>query len=288
MMGVIATAHAELEASLRNWSRPHRTSSIYLAYDRGFLPGASLARTLWFLGHPEQAVACARQAVATAQSMEKPQSLVLILLWAASVFLWTGDHQNAQSHTDLSISYAEALSLGALLEVAQCRKAELAIHLGDANEGVATLRAGLEKIHALRIGILTTEFNISLVQGLGAIGEFAEALTLADAAMQSVETHGDTTYMPELLRVKGGLLLSMPRPRSDDAETCLRRSLELARAQGARAWELRTATDLAALLAARGRNESARALLRPVFEQFTEGRETADPRAAQRLLSALG
>ncbi len=68
--------------------------------------------------------------------------------------------------------------------------------------------------------------------------------------------------------------------------TCAR--LELSRRQGARAWELRTATDLAALLAREGKPERARALLQPVFEAFTEGLDTADLKAAQSLLSSLG
>ena len=61
---------------------------------------------------------------------------------------------------------------------------------------------------------------------------------------------------------------------------------KLARRQGARAWELRTATDLAALWA--DKPERARELLQPVFEQFAEGAETADVKAAQRRLAALG
>jgi predicted ATPase len=93
--------------------------------------------------------------------------------------------------------------------------------------------------------------------------------------------------MPELLRVKGGILLAMPQPSSDDAETCLMQSLELSRRQGARAWELRTATDLAALLAGQGRSERGRALLQPVYEQFAEGFDTADLKAASDLLSTL-
>jgi hypothetical protein len=242
---------------------------------------------LWLQGFPVQAVACARQAIASSQRIEKPQSLVLVLLWAASVFLWTGDLENAELHTDLSMSHAETLSLGALLEVGRCRKAELAIHRGHADEGVATLRAGLEKIQALRIGILRTELVISLVQGLGVTGQFAEGLTLADETIQWVETHGETSYLPELLRVRAGLLLAMPRPRTDEAETCLMRSLELGRAQGARAWELRTAVDLAALLGSRGEAERARTLLRPVLERFAEGLETSDVQKAARLFATL-
>jgi predicted ATPase len=90
-----------------------------------------------------------------------------------------------------------------------------------------------------------------------------------------------------LLRVKGSLLLSKPQPSVDDAEKCFMQSLELSLRQGARAWELRTAVDLAKLLAAQGRPEGAQALLQPVFELFVEGSDTTDLKAAARLLASL-
>ena len=93
--------------------------------------------------------------------------------------------------------------------------------------------------------------------------------------------------MPELLRLKGSILLAAPEPRIEDAEACFTQSLELSRAHGSRAWELRTATDLAALWAGQGRSNEARALLLPVFEQFTEGSDTADLKTAERLLATL-
>jgi hypothetical protein len=57
-----------------------------------------------------------------------------------------------------------------------------------------------------------------------------------------VNENGDYCYLPEALRVKAGLLLSMPTPSVGDAEACFTQSLELSRRQGTRAWELRTAT----------------------------------------------
>jgi predicted ATPase len=66
------------------------------------------------------------------------------------------------------------------------------------------------------------------------------------------------------------------------------RSLELSRRQGARAWELRAAIDLAGLLAGRGRSADGRALLLPIVEQFAEGAATTDLQAAERLLTTLG
>jgi predicted ATPase len=166
-------------------------------------------------------------------------------------------------------------------------KGELAIRQGAAKAGVESLQDCLEKMRAVRYEVLTTEFNISLVQGLAAAGRLAEAFTRIDETIGLVEANGDVTYMPELLRVKGRLFLSMPQPNSREAEMCFRQSLDLSRRQGARAWELRTAVDLATLLSAQGRPERARALLQPVVEQFVEGSDTADLKAAERLLTTL-
>jgi predicted ATPase len=93
--------------------------------------------------------------------------------------------------------------------------------------------------------------------------------------------------LPELLRVKGVVLASMPEPRVDEAEASLIRSLELSRRQGGRAGELRTAIDLARLMATQGRREDARALLQLVYSQFDEGFDTADLRSAANLLATL-
>jgi predicted ATPase len=59
------------------------------------------------------------------------------------------------------------------------------------------------------------------------------------------------------------------------------------RDQGARAWELRAAIDLAGLMADRGAIDEAHELLRPVFEDFAEGLGTTDLRDAERLLAKL-
>jgi predicted ATPase len=142
-------------------------------------------------------------------------------------------------------------------------------------------------LHSTQYELLTTAFNISLAQGLAAIGRFAESLDRIDETIGLVRTNGDLSHMPEVLRVKGSLLAAKPQPSGADAEKHFTQSLELSRRQGARAWELRTATDLAALLAGQGRAERARTLLQPIFEQFVEGSDTADLKAAERVLATL-
>ena len=67
----------------------------------------------------------------------------------------------------------------------------------------------------------------------------------------------------------------------------LRQSIDIARSQRAKAFELRAALGLARLLAARGERKAARATLGPVVEWFTEGLDTADMQAAKKLIGEL-
>lgn len=278
---------AELEASFRYWSRPQPTSEIYLGLDHHILVGIGLARNLWLQGHPAQATERVRQTIKDAERKNHPASLGLALSWAPGIFLWTGDLQSAEEHTDWLLSHAETYSLGPYLAVARGYKGALAIGRGDPREGVDNLRDCLEQLHAMRYEMLNTEFKLSLAQGLLAIGQFGESSTLVNETIRSVEANGDLLHMPEALRVKGRVLLSEPQPRAHDAEICFLQSLDLSRRQGARSWELRTAVDLAALWAAQGQRERAQAALNPIFEEFGEGLDTADLKAAEDLLATL-
>jgi predicted ATPase/DNA-binding winged helix-turn-helix (wHTH) protein len=287
LMGDLGGARAELEAALRHGPGSQRTNTIYLGFDHHNWAGVALARTLWLQGYPAQALKRARQTVKDAERMGHPVTLSIVLNWATSVFLWTGDLDSAEDHIDWFISHAESHSFAPYLAVGQGLKGELAIRRGDAKRGIESLQACLEKLHAARYELLTTAFNISLVQGLAAIGRFAEGMVLIDETIRLVEINRDITFMPELLRVKGRVFLSMPQPRREDAERCFMQSIEFSRRFSARAWELRTAVDLAGLLATQGRPERARTLLQPVFEQFGEGSGTADLVTAGRLLATL-
>jgi predicted ATPase/DNA-binding winged helix-turn-helix (wHTH) protein len=284
--GDLAGSRAELDFLMRILSQSHR-GPVLLSYDPHYHSYIALARTLWLQGYPTQALELARQGVEASEAMGHPAALALVLAGAASVFLWAGDLDNAQYHTDLSLSHAEANALGPLVAIGQGRKAELAILRGNAKAGVKDLQATLDRLHAVRHEVLTTEFNIALAQGLAALGRPDEGKALIDESIRQVEVSGEMFYMPELLRIKGGLLLSMEKPDVREVETCFNESLGLSRRQGARAWELRTARDLAKHLADQGQSKNGRTLLQSVYAEFKEGFETADLKAAEALLTTL-
>ena len=64
-------------------------------------------------------------------------------------------------------------------------------------------------------------------------------------------------------------------------------SLDWARQQQAKSWELRTATSYARLMRDQGRAREARELLAPIYGWFTEGFGTKDLKDAKALLEEL-
>jgi predicted ATPase len=64
-------------------------------------------------------------------------------------------------------------------------------------------------------------------------------------------------------------------------------SLDWAREQQAKSWELRTSTSLARLWQSQGKKKEAHDLLAPVYGWFTEGFDTKDLKDAKALLEEL-
>jgi predicted ATPase/DNA-binding winged helix-turn-helix (wHTH) protein len=288
VMGDHSGARVALEASLQYWSNLPATRDVYLGFDHQTLASIGLARALWLQGHPAKAAERMRQTIRDVECGENMVfSLGFALFWAPGIFLWLGDFRSAEEYADRLISHGETNFRRHNIAVGRGYKGALAILRGDASGGVESLKGCLEQLHAVRYEMLNTEFKLALVQGLIARGRSDEAVALIDETISLIERNEDLLYMPEALRVKGNVLLSPPHRRPGYAEICFTQSLDWSRRQGARSWELRTAVDLAALWAARGQRDRARAVLQPIFETFVEGLDTADLKAAQLLLATL-
>ena len=106
-------------------------------------------------------------------------------------------------------------------------------------------------------------------------------------ALAWVDQHGERFREAELCRPKGELLLAHAPAHPDEAETCFRQAIAIARRQRAKSLELRAATSLGRLWQQQGKHAEAHALLAPIYAWFTEGFDTADLREAAVLLNGL-
>jgi predicted ATPase len=283
-VGDLQGARSQLESALELRRDTDWSSTFLLGFDHYNLAGAILARTLWLQGYPIQALELARETVRDAERMDHPVTMSIAFTWALSVFLWTGDLENASETLKSSLSYSLAHSLTPNLMQGRGFEGELALLRGNVETAVRKLQDCLVEIQTARYALLATPFSISLAQGLVARARPEDALKLIDQAIAAIKSSGEMVYMPELLRVKGVAFLAMSPPAYDSAEGYFLQSLEWSRRQGARSWELRTAMNLTRLWSDRDNTKAAQTLLKPLVESFTEGWQTSDLQAATRML----
>lgn len=299
--GDLTPAQLELESALgrnrrdkRNYSQIATSEKMIIADAMGVpilalassAAPSALARTLWMQGNSVMARDLINQTVAETGATGHSVMVLVALIYAISVMIWNGDFDDAGLQIERVITNAEKHELKSYIIVGRAFEGQLAISRGDYELGLSLLQSSLHQLHLIQYELMTTSFNISIVQALIEIGRFGDALSFVDATIESVETNGDFCYRPELLRLKAAILLRCSQPRHDLAEACLTESLTLSRLQGALAWELRTSIDMARHLANRGEPELAKALLSPVCDRFAHDARTADIQTAKDLLSA--
>jgi predicted ATPase/DNA-binding winged helix-turn-helix (wHTH) protein len=265
-----------------------RMAMVQIGFDARVRALVILGRALWLLGRPGEATRVATRALRDATETSQPLTLASAFVWTSSVFLWSGDVNAAEAIVEKLIVFAEKHSLGSYHHaVGLGLQGELSVKRGAAAVGIALLRRSIEALRAEQQQILQTVFATALAEGLGMVGRFAEAMATIDQSIATAARSGGSFDLPEMLRLRGHLLTTMPVPDEAEAERCLLRALDCARSQGAVAWELRAATTAARLWARQGRRAEARDLLTSSYSRFTEGLQTSDLVAAEALLSEL-
>jgi predicted ATPase/DNA-binding response OmpR family regulator/class 3 adenylate cyclase len=247
-----------------------------------------LSWALWHLGHFDQASEAATEAMKLAEKLSHPQTLVYTICHArAFMDIFRRRCQDMQSYASrvISISKESGFSLrwaswGRILD------GWAAICGGDVDRGTAVLQkavAGWQKEGARWMPM----FLILEAEGHVKAGRAEAALQAIEQAHATSEDTGERWAMAEVLRTKACILLSTGRAKSDEIEAILLNSLEIARRQQARCWELRTSCDLARLWQGQGRNREALRLLQSLCDQFEEGSDVADLGSARALVRCL-
>jgi predicted ATPase/DNA-binding winged helix-turn-helix (wHTH) protein len=243
---------------------------------------------LWAQGLPDQSAQIARDVVTDAEVGGHPLSLCLALTWCGCVIsLRLGDLEAAERAVNRLKDHAERHGLRRYHGVGLGFEGQLSAKRGDAAAGERPLRTCLDGLTEVPFETHYTAFLSSMAEVLAAVGHRDESLAIADEALRRAERNHGLSWLPEALRIKGEILLLSDRADTTAAEEHFRRSLDLARLQGALSWELRCTTSLARLWRDHARNDEARQLLAPVYDRFTEGFATADLKAAKVLLDDL-
>ncbi len=150
---------------------------------------------------------------------------------------------------------------------------------GRAQEGISEMRRFTPVVRLDGFGMLA--------EGYLAGGRPDEGLEAVSHGLAEVEKSGQRLFEARLYQLNGELLLMQNSSNVEEAESCFRTAIGVARRQGARLFELRATNSLARLLARQGRRHGARAMLAEIYGWFTEGLDTADLKDAKALLDEL-
>jgi adenylate cyclase len=148
--------------------------------------------------------------------------------------------------------------------------------------GVAEMRAYMAAGNLLNL----VHYTGLLSELLGKAGDAEQGLAMLADAFGMVERSGERWFEAELHRTQGDLLLLCGQPA--EAEAALEKALAVARAQQARAFELRASIRLARLWQGQGKTSEARGLLVPLCAWFSQQPDTPDLAEARALLGSLG
>ncbi|MEZ4864363.1 MAG: BTAD domain-containing putative transcriptional regulator [Caldilineaceae bacterium] len=258
-----------------------------LAFDATpFNPLSLATKNLWLLGYPDRSQDCANRAIAKAASQDRPYALAFVKTNLARLYHFMHEFTAMKQMTEESLALVGTQNNPLLLILIKSFQGRVLAEEGQAEQGIAQIRAMLAQLDAKQHTAFRTHFLSLLAEAYACANQFVKALDVLDQARVFVERNGERIWHAELVRLRGDYLLALATPPAE-VLSCYDDAIAIAQAQQAKSLELRATMSLARLLQNQGETAVAYQRLSVVYNWFTEGFNTADLRAARALLAEL-
>ena len=224
-----------------------------------------------------------------ARELAHPHTLVYHLMCGASLLqIFRRDAATTRTYAAESISIATEQAFPYWSAYAKIVGGWAMAHQDEPGAAVAAIVEGVGEYRSTGSALFLPMFFWALADAYRMAGDADGGLIAVRDGIAATESTGELWWHAELHRLRGVLMLESRRDVMEEAEAAFHSTIAIARAQGAKSWELRAATSLARLWRSQGKHEQARDLLAPVYDWFTEGFDTADLVEAKALLDELG
>jgi predicted ATPase len=228
------------------------------------------------------------EAVALAQRVEHPLSLALALFWGGVVHILRGEFERGRARAEEVMQLAERLGFPLYVGLGRVLRGVARSESGESEAGIAEMQQAMSELAGIGSGIGAPQILVLLADGLRKVGNYDAALNALGLGIAQAEGQGQHYYDAELRRLRAQILLDTNGDAIEEAEALCGQSLQVARQQEAKSFELRAATVLARRWQCEGKRDAARELLTPLYAWFSEGFDTRDLRAAKQLIDELG
>ena len=246
-----------------------------------------LSWDLWFLGYPDQSLSRVSEALALAQDLGQPYTVAFAHYMTSVVHLLRGDAARAFENAEKSFEMSQEQRFSLYEILSRISRGRAVGDLGRLGEARGEIALGLDEARGHGVGFMRPMMESWLADMHAKAGEKQCALSIVEGALANIGDVTGRSWESELHRQRAHILLTLDPSKLGEAESHLKKSLEVARAQSAKSLELRAATSLAELWRTQGSPDEARALLEPICRWFDEGAETADLKRARDAQTAL-
>src|SRR5436190_2348454 len=281
-------------------SANHFAESIKLSIGKGKQPLSNLYMVepqaasllllswdLWFLGYPDQSLSRVSEALALGQDLGHPYTVAFAHYMTSVVHLLRGDAARAFESADKSFEMSQEQRFSLYLILSRISRGRAAGELGRLGEARKEMALGIAEARRNDVGFMLPMMNSWLADLYAKAGENECALSIVEGILANIGDVTGRSWESELHRQRAQILVALNSSKVREAESHLKKSIEVARGQSAKSLELRAATSLAELWRTQGRRDEARALLEPICRWFDEGAETADVRRARDAQTTL-
>ena len=283
--GQLQRGRPHIEKALAMYDeKEHEHLAFLYGHDPAIAGTAQFAMGLWTEGYPDQARNMCDRCIGFSRKKNHPPSLGMAYALVPITYQCLREPLAVLSFGEKMAAHSKQFDLPLWVLLGS-------IMYAWARKDVEQLRQLIGALQASGIELFTGYYTMILAELVGKSRSVEEGLVILRQAQSIVEKNDERLFEPELYRIEGDLIRMQgeDNPTGTDAaaETCYRRSLDIAQKMGARSLELKTATSLGGLLREQNRLKEARDLITSAYNQMTEGFDTSDLVDARYLIDEL-
>jgi predicted ATPase len=287
--GDIARGKAHLDRAIALYdAAEHRPLATRFAVDARSSSLCHRALALWLLGYAEAALEDAARALEDAREIGQAATLINALAFTPLPLICCGNYAAGSERADEAVALADEKGSLFWKATGMLLQGWVFALTGKASNAVEMIDSGITALQSTGAAKLLLPWYLShLAWAHGTLGHHDETWRCIGEAMTAMAMTKERWCEAEVHRVAGEIALMSPEADTARAEAYFERSLEIAREQQSKSWELRAAMSMARLWRDQGKRQEARHLLSSVHGWFTEGFDTLDLKEAKALLDTL-
>ena len=244
-----------------------------------------LAWAVWFLGFPDQAKVLVERALRIARQRAHALSYASALTFAARVYQGRRDLEKVRLVAGDLVSLSRERGFSYYEAQGLIHQGWTLVLIGEDQAGCSQLVEGYMALERTGTVLGLRGALVQLAEAWQKLGFVDKASWAVDRAHNQEHGRGTHCWEAEIARLRAELIGEGRDQDRHAARSAYRMALEVARRQGARSLELRSALSYAKASLSQGQSGEARELLEQIVSAFTEGTDTVELREAQRVLN---